>query len=458
MNRREFLKSAAALTALAAMSRLAAQTGVTDAKSTESASGNSRKVSRRKYKKTDFTVPLLAFGLMGLPRKNDVIDQEEAQKLVDTAMAAGANLFDVLPYNSDVRQFIGEALKKYARDSYLLAAGLPLSSARTLADAESFLKAQLAACKADYFDFYLADELDANSSRTFEDLKLYDFLKKQKDAGKIKLLGFSFSGAPEALEAIVNAHEWDFCRIPLNYVDWDAKNIKRMYEFLTSKDIPVIAADPLQGGALATLNPAAVQILKNADGKASPASWAYRFAASLPNVLTVLASLDTMESLEDNINTFNLFKELTDAERKTLDEARAALQTVSAEKVPCINCRRCNVCPVRIDIPAVFALWNTFCEKKDEAAFKEAYNQLAAKPSACIGCRRCVRACPRQIDIPAQFTKIAQAAGDNAGGGRGGRGGRGGGMGGRGGQPGGFGGGFGGGQPGGFGGGFGDGR
>ena len=84
------------------------------------------------------------------------------------------------------------------------------------------------------------------------------------------------------------------------------------------------------------------------------------------------------------------------------------------------------------------ALWNSYCEKKDEAAFKEAYNKLAVKPSACIGCRRCVRACPRQIDIPAQLTKIAQAAGDSAPAGRGGRGGRGG--------QGGFGGGFGGGR------------
>ncbi|MBP5585418.1 MAG: aldo/keto reductase, partial [Lentisphaeria bacterium] len=428
MNRREFIKGAAALTALAAMSRLAAQTGLTPATKSP---GEIQKVRSRRYKKTDLWIPLLGFSLAALPRKNGAIDREEAQELVKLAMKTSANYFDILPYGGkESGQFIGEAMKDYPRGSYFLAAGLPLSSARTLADAESFLKAQLEAAKTEYFDFYLADELDANSFRTFEDLKLYDFLKKQKDAGKIKLLGFAFNGAPEALEAIVNGHEWDFCRIALNYVDWDAKNVKRMYEFLTSKDIPVIAADPLQGGALATLNPAAVQILKNADAKASPASWAYRFAASLPNVLTVLAGLDTMEALEENINTFNLFKELSDAERKTLDEARAAFAGVSAEIVPCINCRRCNVCPVRIDIPAVFTLWNTFCEKKDEAAFKEAYSQLAAKPSACIGCRRCVRACPRQIDIPSQLTKIAQAAGDSAPGGRGGRGGRGGGMGG----------------------------
>ena len=301
---------------------------------------------------------------------------------------------------------------------------------------------------------------NANTFRTFENLKLYDYFKKQKDAGKIKHLGFSFHDSAEALEPIVNAHEWDFVQIQLNYIDWEKQNAKRMYEFLTSKDIPVIVMEPLQGGTLATLTPAAEQVLKKADEKASVASWAFRYAASLPNVLTVLSGMTTMDVLKENIETFTDFKPLTDAERKTLEEARDVYLGVSASRVPCTACRYCNVCPVRVDIPAVFAVWNDFCAKKDEAAFKEAYNKLSVKASACIGCRRCVRMCPQQIDIPTELGKIAQAAGDNAGGGRGGRGGRqGGGMGG-GQRPGGMGGGFGGGQgPGGImGGGFGGGR
>ena len=469
MNRREFIKGAAALTTLAAVSHLAAQTGVApaDAKSSEPAKeGASKKVSRRKYKKTDLTVPLLGYGLMRLPQKNGKIDREEAQKLVDTAMAAGLNYFDTAqPYhNGESQQFIGEAMKKYPRDSYMLATKLPLWSLRSLSEAETTFKGQLEACKTEYFDFYLMHAFNANSFRTFEQLKLYDYFKKQKEAGKIKLLGFSFHDNPDALETIVNAHEWDFVQIQLNFVDWDAQNAKRMYEFLTSKNIPVIIMEPLQGGRLATLTPAAVEVLKKADPKASAASWAFRYAGSLPNVLTVLSGMTTMDVLKENIETFTDFKPLTDAERKVLDEARDVYLGVSKSRVPCTTCRYCvNECPVRIEIPAVFTAWNDFCEKKDEAAFKEAYNKLSVKASACIGCRRCVRRCPQQIDIPTELSKIAQAAGDNAGGGRGGRGGRqGGGMGGGmgGGQRpgGGMGGGFGGGPGGGMGGGFGGGQ
>ncbi len=458
MNRREFLKSAAAVATLGALTHIAAQTGVAPetAKSSEP-KGDGKKVARRKFRDTDLTIPLLGYGMMRLPTKNGKIDREEAQKLVDTAMAAGINYFDTAePYHSgESQQFVGEAFKKYPRDSYMLATKLPMWSIRSVADAENIFKGQLASCKTEYFDFYLVHALNATSFRTFENLKLYDLLKKYKAEGKIKHLGFSFHDAPEVLENIVNAHEWEFAQIQLNFVDWDRQNAKRMYEFLTSKKLPVIVMEPLQGGTLAQLTPPAVQILKQADPKASAASWAFRYAGSLPNVLTVLSGMTTMDVLKENIGTFTDFKPLTDAERATLDKARDAYLGVS-DRIPCTACRYCAVCPVRIDIPAVFAVWNSFCEKKDEAAFKEAYNKLEVKAGACIGCRRCVRMCPQQIDIPTQLRKIAQAAGDNAGGGRGGRGGARpggapGGMGGFGGGPGGGMGGFGG-APGGMGG------
>ena len=112
MNRREFLKSAAAVATLGALTRVAAQTGIaTDtAKSSEPKSDDKKKVARRKFRDTDLTLPLLGYGMMRLPTKNGKIDREEAQKLVDTAMAAGLNYFDTAqPYhNGESQQFLGE--------------------------------------------------------------------------------------------------------------------------------------------------------------------------------------------------------------------------------------------------------------------------------------------------------------------------------------------------------------
>ena len=85
------------------------------------------------------------------------------------------------------------------------------------------------------------------------------------------------------LEEIVNAYDWDFAQIQLNYYDWDMQNAKRQYEILEEHGLPVVVMEPVRGGALHTLCPEGIEMLKKADPNATPASWALRFAASLPN-------------------------------------------------------------------------------------------------------------------------------------------------------------------------------
>jgi predicted aldo/keto reductase-like oxidoreductase len=85
-------------------------------------------------------------------------------------------------------------------------------------------------------------------------------------------------------------------------------NAKRFYDFLTENGIPVVVMEPMRGGALASLNDKASGILKKAAPQASLASWAIRFAASLPNVMTVLSGMSTPEQLEDNLKTMTPFR------------------------------------------------------------------------------------------------------------------------------------------------------
>ena len=103
MNRRDFLKSALTITALGTVSRLAAQAGLAKPASVP-AETNPGKVTRRSYKNTALTLPVLGFGMMRLPRKGNGIDYATAQKMVDMAMASGANYFDpAWPYHGGER-------------------------------------------------------------------------------------------------------------------------------------------------------------------------------------------------------------------------------------------------------------------------------------------------------------------------------------------------------------------
>ena len=199
----------------------------------------------------------------------------------------------------------------------------------------------------------------------------------------------------------------DFAQIQLNYLDWTLYRSKEQYEILTRLNIPVIVMEPLRGGALATLNPEARKVFQNADPKRSVASWAFRYVGSLPNVLCVLSGMTMTEHLNDNIQTFTDFKPLTDRERQIIDSALAAYQKTGI--VPCTSCRYCLPCPVGVNIPKNFNLYNSMKITGNSRRFTSNYNAMPKKQQAanCVSCGLCKKKCPQQIDIPAMLKKIA---------------------------------------------------
>ena len=78
-------------------------------------------VVRRKFDNTD--TPLIALGCMRLPMRNGKIDMVELDKMVEYAMAHGANYFDTayMYVEGKSENAIGEVLKKYPRESFILA-------------------------------------------------------------------------------------------------------------------------------------------------------------------------------------------------------------------------------------------------------------------------------------------------------------------------------------------------
>ena len=410
MNRREFLKSALTIAALAPVTRLAAGAGADGDKTSDAAEG--AQVTRRRYKNTALTVPLLGFGCMRLPRLSPDrpdIDQATVKKMIDRAMKAGCNYFDTAYMYHDglSERCLGELLQAYPRDSYYLTDKMPVWFAKNPGDIERIFGEQLARCKTDYFDFYMLHALDTANWKLAQTYEACEFLARMKKEGKIRKLGFSFHDTPEVLQQIVDAQEWDFAQIQLNYLDWELYRSREQYEILTKAGIPVIVMEPLRGGSLATLSPDAAEILKTADPGSSNAAWALRYVASLPNVLCVLSGMTLPEHMEDNLKTFSPLKPLTDSERKTLDLALAAYRKRLA--VPCTACRYCMPCPVGVEIPRIFGLYNQYKITGNKWLFLNNYNAIPedSGASACVNCGRCVKHCPQKIDIPAQLKKIA---------------------------------------------------
>lgn len=388
-------------------------------------------MEQRTDKKTGRKVSLLGYGCMRLPRlyaeKQD-IDGEAAQKLIDYAYAHGVNYFDTAyPYHEGMSEtFVGRALQKYPRESFFLADKMPGWLIKTPEDGPRIFEEQLKKCRVDYFDFYLCHSIEKAESfrKTYEETGILEYLQKQKENGRIRHLGFSFHGLPDQLELLADRHPWDFVQLQLNYYDWDFQDAKRQYRILEERGIPCIVMEPVRGGSLNTLCPESLRILKAAEPECSVASWAIRFAASLPNVLTVLSGMSAMEQVEDNVKTMTDFRPLRREDYATL--RRAVQEYGKAGTIPCTGCRYCMDCPAGVDIPKVFRVYNECASEKhlpvslgsasaeaeNAAAFSAAYRAIPPENRAdhCVNCKKCMQHCPQKIQIPDRMADIARMA------------------------------------------------
>ena len=111
----------------------------------------------------------------------------------------------------------------------------------------------------------------------------------------------SFHDSARVLYKILTEHpEIDMVQLQINYVDWDDLKIqsRRCYEVCKKHGKPVFVMEPVKGGTLVNLPQEALKEMKGV----SPASYAIRFAAGLPEVAMVLSGMSSLEQMQDNLS------------------------------------------------------------------------------------------------------------------------------------------------------------
>lgn len=367
----------------------------------------------RKFEKLGVSPSLLGFGCMRFPLNPDgSICEEEAEKMVDTAIQAGVTYIDTAyPYhNGDSEPFLGRILKKYNRKDYFLATKLPIWNVKTLDDAKRLFDEQLQRLDTEYVDFYLLHCLDKERWQTVLDLNLIPYFEELKAQGKIRFFGFSFHDDFEVFEQIATYRKWDFCQIQYNYVDTDIQAGDKGYALTESLGIPLVIMEPVKGGSLSFLPDDIAASLKAERPDSSISSWALRWVASKPNVKVVLSGMSTMEQVEDNLHTFGKFEPLTEKETNLI--AKTADNIKKRTKNGCTGCAYCMPCPFGVDIPKNFRIWNELSmygnKEKAKQAFFHDLNS-AARADQCQKCGKCETVCPQGISIR---ENLAEAAND----------------------------------------------
>ena len=363
-------------------------------------------MEKRNYKNTGLQVSLLGMGCMRLPKidpDKDDIDYEKAQEIIDYAYSHGVNYFDTAYgyHGGKSELFVGEAMKKYPRDSFCLASKMPIWCAEKPEDVERIFNEQLKKCQTEYFDFYLFHAQNAANFEKCQKFGVYEFLNKMKAEGKIRYLGFSFHDKPEVLAHICDTYQWDFAQIQYNYIDPHLLGADQLYQTLESRGIPCVVMEPVRGGFLSTLPEEFNAIFREYDPDRSPASWALKWVASHSNVKVTLSGMSSMEQMIDNIRTFEGDLTMTPAEEQVVDTV--VRKILDVHTVPCTGCEYCMPCPFGVDIPEVFKAYNNFKLFRNADMTRAAYFERLKdgfRADSCKKCGKCMKACPQHIQIP----------------------------------------------------------
>lgn len=363
--------------------------------------------------------PKLGFGLMRLPKTKDgKIDLGQTKQMVDRFMAAGLTYFDTAYVYDDgdsERAAKAALVDRYPRESFTLATKLcAWMGAHDEKSAKQQFYTSLERTGAGYFDYYLLHALQAGNYKTYDKYHIWDFVKEQKEKGLIKHWGFSFHATPDILDQLLTDHpDAEFVQLQLNYADWENPDVtaRENYEVARKHGKSIVVMEPVKGGALANPPTKVQEIFRQADLKASFASWAIRYAASLDGIITVLSGMSNLEQMEDNLSYMKDFRPLNAHEQQAIRKAQEAINGVKS--IPCTGCHYCTGgCPKQIPIPEIFAARNRQLVWGQLQEGQAAYDQLAAKgnvASDCIGCGQCERACPQQIKVIQRLKECAAA-------------------------------------------------
>ena len=234
----------------------------------------------RTFDKTGEKISLLGTGTMRLPLDAEgKVDRSTAIAMIRNSIDQGVNYVDTayMYHDGESEKVVGEALKDGYREKVFLADKMPVWFAKDEEAMKALFQEQFDRLDVDVIDMYLVHNITVPIWKRAQKFHLMDFLKEQQAKGKICHIGFSFHDDLEFFKEVIDAWDWDFCQIQLNYMDKDFQAGEEGLRYAASKGIPAIIMEPLKGGKLTDTLPSSVESLwKQAEIQRTPAEWALR--------------------------------------------------------------------------------------------------------------------------------------------------------------------------------------
>lgn len=325
MERREFLKQAAAAAAVAGWKGAGAEDGPASAKLTGAAAHTPRPVvatvngiGRRKFGRADAEVSIIGIGGYHLGLRN--VAEQDAIGIVRAGLDAGINFLDnCWDYNGGVsEERMGKALAEGYRQKAFLMTKI---DGRTGAAARKQIEDSLRRLKTDHIDLLQIHEVIrmGDPEQAFEKGNVIDVLQEARKAGKIRFLGFTGHKSPEIHLHMIetadkNGFTFDSVQMPVNALDEHYDSFgQKMIPVAQEHGMAILGMKPLSNGAILKTNTIS-------------APEALHYAMSVPVTVTI-TGCESMANLEQALAVARNFKPMSLEEKLAVLEKTAPVAT-----------------------------------------------------------------------------------------------------------------------------------
>jgi len=376
MNRRKFL-SVSAFAGMGAM--------VVPDLTMASSSANTAKKEKfptRKLGKTGMKLPILSMGVM----------RADNPAVVRAAYNSGITHFDTANGYQKGRneEMLGEFFKDKDRKSFTIATkGKPNFQSETFeADYDELLNTSLRRLQMDYVDIYFVHGVDNVENLT--NTRMLDVLKKFKDSGKIRHIGFStHANKPEQIDAAIKTGVFEVCLLSYNFKLGILPELNAAIQRGVDAGMGFIAMKTMAGG------------VEDADGKKKVDGAAcLRWVWQNPNITTAIPGFTSFDLLDNCLEAARRPK-LDDADKKYLADLG------DKELLYCQNCEKCvGDCKKHLPIPAIMRAYMYNYGYKYPSLSKETLDGIALNGNDCAGCSGCTVNCPSGFKVAEKIAAI----------------------------------------------------
>ncbi|MCH5213269.1 MAG: aldo/keto reductase [Oscillospiraceae bacterium] len=348
---------------------------------------------------------VLGLGMGGIQNCSD----DEIERTIRIAIEKGINFFDLCAGGKNVYKPFGRAIDGQ-RDKvfFQLHFGAVYNEkgeygwSRDLKLIQETFEWELKMLGTDYADFGFLHCVDEDDD--FDELVkagIFDYIKKLKDDGKVRHIGFS-SHTPSVANRVLDTGLIDLMMFSINpaydleqgdeYGIGSVSERAALFRRCETMGVGISVMKPFHGGQLL-------------DEKTSPFGIAMtkyqciRYALDRPGVLAVVPGVRNLEDL-------NTLLGFADAPQTETDYSIIGQFTPAAAEGNCVYCNHCQPCPAGIDVGLVNKYYDLALAGDDMAA--NHYQKLSVRADSCIGCGHCDKRCPFHTVQSARMKEIAE--------------------------------------------------